>query len=459
MSLLALALAISSSAADCYTRYNSMFDDVENLMHALVDACMLARVFFVDQNEVHRFWRYCNMLHAAAYTSLTVAYSENNFFRPVCAKFDLYARDKVDRENEERLMSRVSLDGEDTRACTMLEIWLLELIKGELVEKADKPSPIFKNINDEVKKMGDSVKRLFSYQYQVLPFVYTHLVAMCCVLYLALTAFIKGLQFTPEASYTFGLLLPLASVLVLIVAIFGLLEVGDTILDPFGVDAEDFAVLHFVECTIVSSMEVIQVDSVVPRHKLEFYSNTELRAAIAVATRIVYRFRARKARRLREEEEREQQETEQKANQLPEAPVDNPRSEPALHEDAHVQSVPETKTTDHEENATSINDEEDALEFEVEPINAPAVSSTRSTPAGDDRTEFRLEGKLSEKPLKARPPSDMSFHQKGRKPPNKDKKSKERSQSRQRAKREGQSPSKGSNGEQAAPDDSRSFSC
>ena len=42
-----------------------MFDDVENLMHALVDACMLARVFFVDQNEVHRFWRYCNMLHAA----------------------------------------------------------------------------------------------------------------------------------------------------------------------------------------------------------------------------------------------------------------------------------------------------------------------------------------------------------------------------------------------------------
>ena len=86
-------------------------------------------------------------------------------------------------------------------------------------------------------------------------------------------------------------------------SILGLLEVGDTISDPFGRDPEDFAVLHFVECTAVASLEAIQVDSMVPRHKTEFYSNTELRAAIAVATRMVYRFRARKKLRQAREEE------------------------------------------------------------------------------------------------------------------------------------------------------------
>ena len=32
-----------------------------------------------------------------------------------------------------------------------------------------------------------------------------------------------------------------------IIATFGLIEVGETILDPFGNDPEDFALLHFVE--------------------------------------------------------------------------------------------------------------------------------------------------------------------------------------------------------------------
>ena len=290
----------------CYTRYNQMFDDVERIMHSLTDACMLARVHFKDLNEVHRFWRYCNMLHAAAYTSLTVAYSKDNFFGPVCEKSDLFARDQVDRANEMALLEKVNLDGEDSRATAMIEVWLLEIIRDKcararpdgrpylrcayrctgwhlplpfaprglahqsllmlraravLCSSARRlPSPcgaarsingpIFKNLNDEVQKMGDSVKRLFSYQYQVLPFVYTHLVSTCCVFYLMLTAVVKGLQFEPDASITFGFILPFSSILTQMAAIFGLLEVGDTIMDPFGQDPEDFAVLHFVECSI-----------------------------------------------------------------------------------------------------------------------------------------------------------------------------------------------------------------
>ena len=286
----------------CYTRYNQQFDDVERIMHSITNACMMARVNFKDLNEVHRFWRYLNMLHAAAYTSLTTFYSEENFFRPVCEKWELHAQDAEDRAAEARIFADMKLDGQDMRVCSMLEVWLFEIVRDEMFVKVAKHSPAMTKVMlDEVMKVGDSVKRLFTYQYQVLPFIYTHLVSLCCTAYLFFFAFLKGLYFHPDAGLCFGFMLPLCSVIITTLAIFGLLEVGDTIGDPFGSDPEDFAVLHFVECTAVASLEAIQADNVVPRHKSNFYSNTELRAAIAVATRMVYRFRARKKLRLQRE--------------------------------------------------------------------------------------------------------------------------------------------------------------
>ena len=462
----------------CYSRYNQMFDDVEKIMHSLTNACMLARVHFKDLNEVHRFWRYCNMLHAAAYTSLTVSYSEDNFFGPVCEKYDLFARDEVDSAAEKALLKKVNLDGEDTRACAMIEVWLLEIVRDNI------SGPIFKNLNDEVQKMGDSVKRLFSYQYQVLPFVYTHLVSTCCVLYLILTAVVKGLQFEPDSSYTFGLVLPLSSITTQAAAIFGLLEVGDTIMDPFGQDPEDFAVLHFVECTVVASMEMIQVDSVVPRHKTEFYSNQELRASIFVATRMVYRFRARKKRREIEEAQalalaRERAEEErafeiaQRAVAL-QASLSPPHSpplhgHPPSHEQPPSHALPrappplqagglgraDTSTPSlHAVQQMKSTDEYPEFEVEAKPgAGGVAASAALAAVAGangamaalpttavagggggicaataaplqpapalveSSREEFRLEGAQSEKPLKVRPPPEggHSFHKRRQK--------------------------------------------
>ena len=80
-----------------------------------------------------------------------------------------------------------------------------------------------------------------------------------CTLFLLFNAFLKGLYFSPDVSFTFGIMLPSCSVLTTTLAVFGLLEVGDTILDPFGSDPEDFAVLHFIEWTISSSLAAIQL--------------------------------------------------------------------------------------------------------------------------------------------------------------------------------------------------------
>ena len=70
----------------------------------------------------------------------------------------------------------------------------------------------------------------------MLPFIYTQLVAMCCTMYLVCTAFLKGINFTPDNSFTFGLIVPGLNILLTSLAIFGLLEVGDTVMDPFGGD-------------------------------------------------------------------------------------------------------------------------------------------------------------------------------------------------------------------------------
>ena len=83
-----------------------------------------------------------------------------------------------------------------------------------------------------------------------------------------------------------------------VIAIFGLLEVGDTILDPFGKDPEDFAVLHFTECTIISSLEAIETEAVgrSDAERPTFYTVDELQAANRLVRNMVLRFRARKRR-------------------------------------------------------------------------------------------------------------------------------------------------------------------
>ena len=235
----------------CYTRCNQQFDDVQLIMHSINDACLAARVSFEDALEVHRLWRYLNMLHAAAYCGLTEEFTETNFFVPICDKFSLLHQGAI-RAEEHASLTRINIDESGSRACAMLEVWAFEVLKGEALRashagKGTLSPPIHARIMGEINNISISIKRLFAYRYQVLPYIYTHLVSLSCALFLFRSAFLVGLEFTPEASIPFGLILPAVGTAAQIIATFGLIEVGETILDPFGNDPEDFALLHFVE--------------------------------------------------------------------------------------------------------------------------------------------------------------------------------------------------------------------
>ena len=74
---------------------------------------------------------------------------------------------------------------------------------------------------------------------------------------------------------------------------FGVLEVGNTVLDPFGDDAEDFALLHFVEYALCASCEAIKVKPCGTRlsDRKNFYSIEEVAAAKKVVRQMIKRFR------------------------------------------------------------------------------------------------------------------------------------------------------------------------
>jgi len=116
---------------------------------------------------------------------------------------------------------------------------------------------------------------------------------MSSTIYLLFTAFTKGQYFDKDADYGYGIILPCLGVLMITLATYGLLEVGNTILDPFGDDPEDFALLHFVEFTIAASYEAIQIEKCGKRLKerTEFYDPAEVAAARRIVSKVIRRNR------------------------------------------------------------------------------------------------------------------------------------------------------------------------
>ena len=74
-------------------------------------------------------------------------------------------------------------------------------------------------------------------------------------------AFIRGLYFDPESSYMFGLVLPSLSTFLLTMTVYGLLLIGNLLANPLGPNKESFAICHFVNFVVVSSLEAVSVDS------------------------------------------------------------------------------------------------------------------------------------------------------------------------------------------------------
>lgn len=99
----------------CYQRYTSQFEHADSICHSITNACILARNSFSDDGatpDLHRLWRYLNLMHAIAYCGLTSNYNVDNFFEPLVDKYSLLGFG-VDKQEERQHLANVRrLDAE-----------------------------------------------------------------------------------------------------------------------------------------------------------------------------------------------------------------------------------------------------------------------------------------------------------------------------------------------------------
>ena len=97
------------------------------------------------------------------------AYTEQNFFLPMCKRHELLPKE-YDRKYEAAALEAVSnCDG--LAAVNSYQIWAYEVVQAEALRKDTRMSPpVHTRVNQEINEVGKAAKRLHAYTYQVLPF-------------------------------------------------------------------------------------------------------------------------------------------------------------------------------------------------------------------------------------------------------------------------------------------------
>ena len=173
----------------CYNRYSAMFGDLELTMRSIINCCAVARVCFKDNASLYDLWRFLNLLHVTAYCGCTATYNRANLCDEFCQEHGLLTDPSVRERLEE-------IDIESPQAWSTCMVWALEVVQ-ERYEARDFSAPVHKELIEHIRNAGSALSRIYAQEYQVLPYIYTHLVSLACAIYLIVSAIIKGASATP----------------------------------------------------------------------------------------------------------------------------------------------------------------------------------------------------------------------------------------------------------------------
>ena len=202
-----------------------------------------------DELPLRRLWRYLNLAHVTGYCGLTPAF--NNLFDEFAARQGL-----LPYEPERERLVAVNID-HGTAAYHECTVWAMRVL-AELHTCGAVTDHTAQEMRKQVLKMRRAISSLYAFQFQVIPFIYTHMISLTVGLYLQCYAATRALLFTPDSDYAFGIVFPLLIVMMITLATIGLVEVGATMSNPFGVDAEDFAVFTFLLTTVQQSRKIVE---------------------------------------------------------------------------------------------------------------------------------------------------------------------------------------------------------
>jgi len=239
----------------CYNRYFMIYDTARQVSSTILDVCVASRTFLPTE-ERRKLFIFLNLMHVSAYCALTPVYTKENFMDTFCKEH----RIELPRDLHDAIFGKLDSGGDGASAYQLCCVWAMGVLHDSLQRKLIHGEEL-RVMVEEVLKSRSLLSSLFAYQYQVIPFVYAHLVSSGSFIYLLGISFVKAGKFRPDANIMDGLVLPLLSFLLCLVVTVGLIEIGQAIANPWGTDPEDFAVPTFLHTTAKCARVIIESET------------------------------------------------------------------------------------------------------------------------------------------------------------------------------------------------------
>jgi predicted membrane chloride channel (bestrophin family) len=215
--------------------------------------------------------RYLNGMHLMCYVSLSDIYNRENFFQPMNDNLLLFTEEEVER------LDALGMDDCGDVAFREVVAWIMTILHDLRVgcvittddtESSDKVTngqesssskqkqhifrldgDVYSMLKTEIFEIRAHVGALYDFQRQPIAFVYIHLIHGLVLIYLPLFAFYIATTFDGGVE-DWGTI-PAALVLgVVCVFSLGLLEIGQTMAEPYGDDYSDLNVMTYVKETM-----------------------------------------------------------------------------------------------------------------------------------------------------------------------------------------------------------------
>ena len=241
----------------CYNRYFEIYQLSSAAKSHIVNLATTGRACLPELAR-RKLFVHLNLMHASAYCALTPVYNRNNFMDTFCKLHHMEYPNQVE-----------FFEDVDTAGGThynMCAVWAQGVLH-EALQAGQCHHEVFRAMQSEILELRQCFNAIFAYQYQVIPFSYSHLVSAACFFYLLGVSFLKAARFRPDASLFGGLILPALSFWIALITTIGLIDIGQCIADPWGNDPEDFAVPRFLHSTAKMTRQLTESVPEDPLHE------------------------------------------------------------------------------------------------------------------------------------------------------------------------------------------------
>jgi len=236
----------------CYNRHYQMYAQSTRCAESVIETTAKICIYLRSDEDIERVWRAVNLAHLSGYVGLATVYTNRNLLFAFARNNELLCDD-----DESQRLTMLDVESTKQRACIECTAWALRVIS-EAREREELFGPEVADITKSVLQLQEAMAALYHYQFQVMPFIYVHMISLSSSVYIILYAAFKGMQFSPESTWLFGFAMPLINILILATSLVGLGSVGHTLANPLGGELEDFAVLSFLQSALDRSKQLME---------------------------------------------------------------------------------------------------------------------------------------------------------------------------------------------------------